>query len=65
MIFDKNNIPFFNDLEKTNIIVNKDNINYYLYTATNWDIAQKIDALMGNELGYDIDEFLVNKNKQI
>lgn len=66
MIFDKEDIPFFNELEKTNQVIRKDNIDYNLYSAPNWDIAQKVDAFMGNdELGFSIDDYIIEKSKEI
>ena len=61
MLFKKDEVPFFDELEKTNKVVLKDNKKYYLYDAPTWDVAQKVDALMGNEfIGYDIDDYLLN-----
>lgn len=66
MIFEKDKVPFFDELEKTNKVILKDNQKYHLYTAPTWEVAQKVDAFMGNdELGYDIDEFLLNKDIKI
>lgn len=66
MLFEKDKVPFFDDLEKTNRIVNMDNKNYSLYQATNWDLSQKVDELMGiDDLGYGIDEYLVDKDINI
>lgn len=66
MIFKKDDIPFFSELEKTNKIVRKDDIEYNVYTAPTWEIAQKVDDFMGNnDLGYDIDDYLVNKDINI
>lgn len=66
MIFEKEDIPFFDELKKTDKIISKDNQEYYLYEATNWNIAKKVDAFMGNEnLGYDIDEYSVDNNINI
>lgn len=66
MIFEKDSIPFFNELEKTNKVILKDDIKYNLYTAPTWDVVQKVDAFMGNDnLGYDIDEFLLDKDIKI
>lgn len=66
MIFKKDSIPFFDELEKTNKVILKDNKKYNLYTAPTWDVAQKVDAFMGNDnLGYDIDEFLFDKDIKI
>lgn len=63
MIFKKDDIPFFDELNKTNRVVCKDNKEYHLYDAPNWEVAKKIDALMGDDwLGYDIDEYSVDKN---
>lgn len=62
MLFDKNDIPFFNALEKTNRVILKDNQEYHLYEAPTWEIAQKVDALMGNDdLGYSIDDYAIDK----
>lgn len=66
MIFDKEDIPFFNELENTNKIIRKDNVDYNLYSAPTWEIAQKVDAFMGNdELGFSIDDYVIDKNKKI
>lgn len=66
MIFKKDSIPFFDELEKTNKVILKDNKKYNLYTAPTWDVAQKVDAFMGNDnLGYDIDEYLLDKDIKI
>ena len=66
MIFNIENISFFSELNKTNCVIRKDNEEYHLYEAPTWEIAQKVDALMGNtDLGYDIDEYLVNKDINI
>lgn len=63
MIFKRDDIPFFDELNKTNHVICKDNKEYYLYDAPTWEIAKKVDAFMGNEwLGYDIDEYTVEKN---
>lgn len=63
MLFKKEEVPFFNELNRTDRVVNKDNKEYHLYEAPTWDIAKKVDALMGNDwLGYDIDEYSVDKN---
>ena len=67
MIFKKEEIPFFYELEKTNKAIIKDNKKYNLYEAPNWDIAQKVDALMDkkNEIGYEIDNYLNNDFKKV
>ncbi len=66
MIFNKNDIPFFNELEKTNRVIRKDNIEYNLYSAPTWEVAQKVDALMGNDdLGFDIDDYAIDKDVKI
>ena len=66
MIFEKDKVPFFIELEKTDKVILKDNQEYHLYTAPTWEVAQKIDAFMGEDnLGYDIDEYLVNKDINI
>lgn len=60
MVFNKDEVPFFNELEKTKKIILFENENYYLYDAPTWEIAQKIDALMDSKkigLGYDIDDY--------
>lgn len=63
MIFKKDDIPFFNDLKKTNQMIKKDNEEFNLYEAPTWELAQKVDDLMGNEWdGYDIDEYTIDKN---
>lgn len=65
-LYNKDNIPFFDELKKTDKIISIDNQKYSLYEAPNWELAQKIDILMGNqELGYEIDEYLVNKDINI
>lgn len=62
MLFDKNDIPFFNELEKTNRVILMDNQEYHLYESPTWEIAQKVDALMGDdELGFSIDDYELNK----
>ena len=61
MVFDKEEIPFFDELEKTNQIIEKDNQEYNLYRAPTWELAQKVDALMDSEnigIGYSIDDYL-------
>ncbi len=66
MIFEKDEIPFFSELEKTNRVVFKDNEEYYLYDALTWELAKKVDALMDNKgLGFDIDDYIVDKNINI
>lgn len=66
MIFEKENIPFFNELKKTNRVILKDNEKYCLYEASTWKLAKKVDALMDNNgFGFDIDDYIVNKNINI
>lgn len=66
MIFEKENIPFFNELKKTNRVILKDNEKYCLYEASTQELAKKVDALMDNNgLGFDIDDYIVNKNINI
>ena len=66
MIFNEDEVPFFNELKKTNKIVSVNDEKYYLYEAPNLELAQKVDALMGNdELGYDIDEYLIDNKIKI
>ena len=67
MIFDKNEIPFFNDLKNTNRVIIKDNNTYEMYEAPNWDIAQRVDAYMDqyNDVGFEIDEYEINKDIKI
>lgn len=64
MLFRKEEIPFFDELNKTDRVVRKDDKEYYLYDASTWEVAKKIDALMDDKgwLGYDIDEYSVDKN---
>ncbi len=65
MIFNENEVPFFNELEITDIMVSIDNIEYNLYRAKTWDIAKQIDALMDSKnigVGYDIDEYRIKKD---
>lgn len=64
MLFRKEEIPFFDELNKTDRVVRKDDKEYYLYDAPTWEVAKKIDALMDDKgwLGYDIDEYSVDKN---
>ena len=64
MIFEKGQVPFFDELKRTEKIISKDGKEYYLYEAPTWDVAQKVDAFMvNNDLGYDIDDYLVNDVK--
>ena len=66
MLFDKGEVPFLNQLNKTNRQVKVDGWIYYLYDAPNWDLAKKIDSLMGNDsLGYDIDDYEIKKDINI
>ncbi|MDD2409754.1 MAG: hypothetical protein PHD03_03440 [Bacilli bacterium] len=66
MIFKRDDIPFFNDLEKTNKIVLIEDKEYSVYEAPDWNIAQKVDAFMGNdELGFDIDDHLIKDDIKI
>ncbi len=66
MIFEMDDIPFFRELKKTNRVVLKDNEEYWLYEAPTWELAKKVDALMDNGgLGFDIDDYIVNKNINI
>lgn len=63
MIFNKSDIPFFNELELVDYQVKKDNITYDVYEASEWECAKKVDALMENEFeGYEIDEYKIEKN---
>jgi len=63
MLFKKEDIPFFDELKRTDRVVRKDDKEYYLYDAPSWEVAKKVDALMGNDwLGYDIDEYSIDKN---
>lgn len=63
MIFDKDDVSFIKELVKTNTVVCVDNEEYYLYEAPTWELAQKIDNLMGdNDLGMAINEMIINKN---
>ena len=65
MIFNENEVPFFNELEITDIMVSVDNIEYNLYQAKTWDMAKRIDALMDSKnigVGYDIDEYRLKKD---
>ena len=65
MIFSENEVPFFNELEITDIMVSVDNIEYNLYQAKTWDMAKQIDALMDSKnigVGYDIDEYRIKKD---
>ena len=66
MIFEKDKVPFFDDLKKLDRQVEMDNNVYELYEASNWDTAQKVDDIMGNnDLGFDVDEYEINKNINI
>ena len=66
MIFKKNDVSFVNELKELEKQVKVDGVVYNLYEAPNWDIAQKVDALMGNDkLGLDIDEFEFKDNKKL
>lgn len=66
MLFKKEKISFLNELKKTDCLVEMDDKEYYLYEAPTWELAQRIDALMGNEnLGFSIDDYIVNKNINI
>ena len=66
MIFEKDKVPFFDDLKKLDRQVEMDNNVYELYEASNWDTAQKVDDIMGNNnLGFDVDEYEINKNINI
>ena len=65
MIFNENEVPFFNELEITDIMVSVDNIEYNLYQAKTWDMAKQIDSLMDSKnigVGYDIDEYRIKKD---
>ncbi len=63
MIFNKSDIPFFNELDLVGYQVKKDNKVYDVYEANCWETAQKVDELMGNDFeGYDIDEYKINNN---
>lgn len=66
MLFDKDDIPFFNDLENTNKKVKLNGNIYDLYSAPTWELAQRVDSLMGNDsLGYDIDDYLIDEDISI
>ncbi|MBQ8891300.1 MAG: hypothetical protein IJ068_00335 [Bacilli bacterium] len=67
MIFNKDEVPFLNELEKSNIKVKLDR-EYYLYTAPTWEIAEKIDDLMNSKdigIGYAIDDYIIEKDIKI
>lgn len=60
MIFNKNDVPFFYELDLVDYQVKKDNVTYDVYEANCWETAQKVDELMGNDfIGYDIDEYKI------
>lgn len=66
MIFNKSDIPFFDELKQTNTIVNFNDTNYNLYEAPTWELAQRIDGLMGSDfLGYSIDDYSVDNDIKI
>ena len=67
MVFNKNEVPFNKELNKTNIKVNFER-KYYLYTAPSWDIDHKIDALMDSKnigVGYAIDDYIIEQDIKI
>ncbi len=66
MIFNKSDVPFFNELDLVSYQVQKDNKVYDVYEANCWETAQKVDEFMGNDfVGYDIDEYKINNNIDI
>lgn len=66
MIFEKDKVPFFDDLKRLDRQVEMDNNVYELYEASDWDTAKKVDNIMGNNnLGFDVDEYEINKNINI
>lgn len=66
MVLDKDNIPFFNDLENTNKKVKLNGNIYDLYSAPTWELSQRVDSLMENDsLGYDIDDYLIDEDISI
>lgn len=65
MIFNKNDIPFFDKLIKSDITISKDNITYFLYQAPNPNIAEKVDNLMDSTnsgIGFYIDDYIIENN---
>lgn len=66
MVYDKKEIPFFDALVKEDIQVNFNNEILDIYEAPTWALAQQVDAFMGNsELGYCIDDYIINNNINI
>ena len=65
MIFKRDDIPFFDELEKTTQSVLYNDTEYRIYEAPNWEAAKKVDEFMGDEeLGLEIDVFKLIPNNQ-
>ena len=60
MIFDIDDVPFWEQLVNTNKRVSLDGVECDLYEVPTWDIATMIDDLMGEDFkGYPIKDYIV------
>lgn len=68
MIIEKKEVPFLNKLNRTDRQVKFDDWDYNLYEAPNWNLAQRVDALMDSKnmgVGYNIDDYEIKKDINI
>ena len=66
IMLEKGQIDFIAELRKTEQIISMNNKEYYLYEPPTWELTQKINRYTRYECdGYDIADYLVNKDIKI
>lgn len=65
-LIEKGQVPFLNELEKTNQVISKDNKDYFIYEASSLELDKKINEFIDNDALWDeIDKYSLDKNLNI
>lgn len=65
LLFNANEIPYLDRLEKKDYQVKYEDIVYDIYDARTWEDTQLINDLFGDRMGFDIDDYKINKEEDL
>ena len=65
LLFEASAIPYLERLEKKDYQVKYEDIVYDIYDAKTWEDTQLINDLFGDRMGFDIDDYKINKEEDL
>lgn len=65
LLFDANEIPYLDRLERKDYQVKYEDIIYDIYDAKTWEDTKLINNLFGDRMGFEIDDYKINKEEDL